>query len=254
VDGTEGYDAATYGDRLADFYDELPIHPPDADAAAECLAGLAGPGAALELAIGTGRIALPLARLGVAISGVDVSAAMVAKLRAKPGGDDIPVTIGDFADVGVDGRFALIFVVYSTFFVLLDQATQQRCFERVAEHLAPGGRFVIEAFVPDPTRFERHQHVEVRHVGVDAAILSVSRHEPAVQRVESLFMWLSADGIQTWPVHLRYAWPSELDLMAQRAGLRLEHRWGGWDGGQFTDDSVKHVSVYTDAAGDGAEG
>jgi SAM-dependent methyltransferase len=244
VDGTEGYEKATYGDRIADIYDELPIHPADGHAAAACLAGLAGRGTALELAIGTGRVALPLARLGVAISGVDVSEAMVAKLRAKPGGADIPVTIGDFAHVPVDGRFALIFVVYNTFFVLLDQATQQRCFERVAEHLAPGGRFVIEAFVPDLTRFERHQHIEVRHVGLDAALLSVSRHEPAAQRVESLFVWLSADGTRTWPVHLRYAWPSELDLMAQLAGLRLEQRWGGWDGEPFTDDSVKHVSVY----------
>jgi SAM-dependent methyltransferase len=250
VDGGKGYDAARYGDRMADFFDELPIHPPDADAAAECLARLAGPGAALELAIGTGRVALPLARLGVAVHGIDASAAMVERLRAKPRGDDIPVTIGDFADVPVDGRFALIFLVYNTFFVLVDQATQRRCFERVAAHLAPGGRFVIEAFVPDLTRFERHQHVEVRHVGIDAAILSVSRHEPAAQRVESLFVWLSADGTRTWPVHLRYAWPSELDLMAQLAGLRLEQRWGGWDGEQFTDDSVKHVSVYV--ADDGA--
>jgi len=251
VDGTEGYDEATYGDRIADIYDELPIHPTDGDAAAACLARLAGPGAALELAIGTGRVALPLARLGVAISGIDVSEAMVAKLRAKPDGDRIPVTIGDFADVPVDGRYALIFVVYNTFFVLLDQARQQGCFERVAEHLAPAGRFVIEAFVPDLTRFERHQHIEVRYVGVDAAMLSVSRHEPATQRVQSLMVRLGAGGVQTWPVHLRYAWPSELDLMAQLAGLRLEQRWGGWDGEPFTDDSVKHVSVYT--ADDGAE-
>ena len=244
MDGGEGYDPATYGDRLADFYDELPTHPRDADDAAACLAELAGSGPALELAIGTGRVALALAAHGVPVSGVDASAAMVAKLHAKPGGDRIPVAIGDFADVPVDGRFALIFVVYSTFFALLDQARQQRCFARVAAHLAPAGRFVIEAFVPDPSRFVRHQHVEVRHVGLDAAMLSVSRHEPAAQRVESLLLWLSADRTRTWPVRLRYSYPSELDLMAQLAGLRLEHRWGGWSRQAFTDDSVKHVSVY----------
>jgi SAM-dependent methyltransferase len=244
VGSPEGYDAARYGEEIADVYDDLPTHPADADAAAACLAELAGSGPALELAIGTGRIALPLARRGVVVSGIDASEAMVAKMRAKPGGERIPVTIGDFADVDVDGGFALVFVVYNTFFALLDQATQQRCFQRVAEHLGAGGRFVIEAFVPDVTRFERHQHVEVRHVGADAAMLSVSRHYPATQRVDSLLLQLGEGGTRAWPVHIRYSYPSELDLMAQQAGLTLEQRWGGWRRQPFTDDSVKHVSVY----------
>lgn len=243
MSGPEGYDAATYGDRVADVYDDL-FHPPDTDAAVTCLAELAGAGPALELAIGTGRIALPLARRGVVVSGIDASPAMVAKLRAKPDGDRIPVTIGDFADVDVDGRFVLVFVVYNTFFALLDQATQQRCFERVAGHLAPGGRFVIEAFVPDTSRFQRHQHLEVRHVGADGALLSLSRHHPATQRVDTLLVRLGDDGTRTWPVHIRYSYPSELDLMAEHAGLRLEHRWGGWEREPYTDDSVRHVSVY----------
>ena len=241
---TEGYDAATYGESIADVYDDLPMHPADAEAAAACLAELADAGPALELAIGTGRIALPLARLGVPVSGVDASEAMVEKLRAKSGGHEIPVTIGNFADVDVDGRFDLIFVVYNTLFALLDQPMQQRCFERVAEHLAPGGRFVVEAFVPDTSRFERDQHTEVRHVGIDAALLSVSRHHPTTQRVDSLLVRLGNDGTRTWPVHIRYSYPGELDLMAEHAGLRLEHRWGGWGREPFTDDSVKHVSVY----------
>jgi SAM-dependent methyltransferase len=247
VAGREGYDAAAYGDRIADVYDELPTHPPDADAAAALLADLAGAGPALELAIGTGRLALPLAERGVAVSGIDASEAMVAKLRAKPGGDRIPVAIGDFADVPVDGRFALICLVYNTLFALLDLDAQRRCFERVADHLAPGGRFVVEAFVPDPSRFQRDQHVEVRHVGDDAVLLSVSRHDSATQRVESLLVRLGNDSIRTWPVRIRYSYPSELDLMAEAAGLRLEHRWSGWEREPFTGDSVKHVSVYAAA-------
>ena len=227
----EGYDASTYGDRMADFYDELPTHPADADAAARCLADLTDGGRALELGIGT-----------------DASAAMVAKLQAKPGGAEIPVEIGDFADVGVDGRFSLIFVVYNTFFSLLDRDTQRGCFERVAERLAPAGRFVIEAFVPDPACFERGQHLEVRHVGVDSAVVSVSRHDAPTQRVDSLLVRLADGGVRTWPVHIRYSYPGELDQMADRAGLRLEERWGGWEREPFTDDSVKHVSVYAVAS------
>jgi hypothetical protein len=240
----EGYDSATYGDRIADVYDALPTHPDDADAAVTCLAQLADSGPALELGIGTGRLALPLARDGLDVSGIDTSEAMVAKLRAKPGGDDIPVTIGDFVDVDVDGHFALIFVAYSTFFALRDADAQRRCFEGVVDHLTPEGRFVIEAFVPDPSRYVRDQHLEVRHVGVDSAVLSVSRHDGATQRVNSLLVRLADDGVRTWPVRLRYSYPDELDVMAEQAGLRLQHRWGGWDGEPFDDDSVKHVSVY----------
>jgi Methyltransferase domain len=247
MEGAEGYDAATYGDRIADIYDELPTHPDDADAAVTYLAELAGDGPALELGIGTGRLALPLARGGLEVSGIDTSAAMVAKLRAKPGGDEIPVTMGDFADVNVDGAFALIFVAYSTFFALLDADAQRRCFEGVADHLTPEGRFVIEAFVPDPNRFVRDQHLEVRHVGVDSAVLSVSRHDGAAQRVNSLLVRLADDGVRTWPVRLRYSYPDELDVMAEAAGLRLEQRWSGWTRERFTTDSVKHVSVYVTA-------
>ena len=222
MESAEGYDAATYGDRMADFYDELPTHPADADVAARCLANLAEGGPALELGIGTGRLALPLARHGVAVSGIDASAAMVAKLRAKPGGEQIPVAIGDFADVGVDGRFSLVFVAYNTFFSLLDADTQRGCFERVADRLAPGGRFVIEAFVPDPGRFERGQHLEVRHVGIDSALVSVSRHDAPTQRVDSLLVRLADGGVRTWPVHIRYSYPGELDLMARNMGVRSQ--------------------------------
>jgi SAM-dependent methyltransferase len=247
VDGPQGYDASVYGDRMADLYDELPTHPADADVAAACLAELARGGPVLELGIGTGRISLPLAAHGVPVSGVDASAAMVAKLRAKPGGDRIPVTIGDFAGVPVDRRerFSLIFIVYNTFFALCDVDSQRRCVENITGHLGPDGRFVIEAFVPDPSRFVRDQHIEVRHVGIDSVVLSASRHDGAAQRVDSMLVRLANDGVRTWPVRLRYSYPGELDLMAELAGLRLEHRWGGWQREPFTGDSVKHVSVYT---------
>jgi SAM-dependent methyltransferase len=243
VEGWQGYDAASYGDRVADVYDQL-FHPSDSDAAVACLADLAGSGPALELAIGTGRLALPLAARGVAMSGIDASEAMVAKLRAKPGGDQIAVAIGDFADVDVNERFSLIFIAYNTFFVLLDPAAQRRCFERVAAHLDPGGRFVLEAFVPDPGRFERGQNIEVTQVALDYAVFSVSRHDAATQRVDSLLVRVSDNGVRTWPVRLRYSYPSELDLMGDRAGLQLEHRWGSWDREPFTNESVKQVSVY----------
>ena len=250
MEAREGYDAATYGNRIADAYDDLPTHPQDADAAVTSLAQLAGHGPALELGIGTGRIALPLARRGVAVTGIDSSEAMVAKLRAKPGGDEIPVTIDDFADFHVDGRYSLVFVVYSTFFALLEADAQRRCFAAVADHLTSDGRFVIEAFVPDPSRFVRDQHLEVRHIDLDSTVLSVSRHDGATQRVNSLLVRLADNSVRTWPVRIRYSYPDELDAMSHEAGLRLEHRWGSWDCEPFTDDSVKHVSVYAAAGAD----
>ena len=130
-----------------------------------------------------------------------------------------------------------------------DPEAQRRCFERVTARLAPGGRFVLEAFVPDLGRFERGQNIEVTHVALDYAVLSVSRHDAATQRVDSLLVRVSDDGVRTWPVRLRYSYPSELDLMAEGAGLRLEHRWGGWEREPFTNDSVKHVSVSRTGGG-----
>jgi SAM-dependent methyltransferase len=242
VDQEQGYDAATYGDQVAAVYDRM--YGPDDDAVA-CLADLAGDGPVLELAIGTGRIALPLASRGLDVRGIDKSQAMVDKMRAKPGGNDIPVSIGDFADVDVDGTFSLVLIVFNTFFALLDVESQQRCFTNVAAHLAPGGRFVVEAFVPDTSRFVRNQHLEVQAVEVDGARLSASRYDPEQQRVDSLIMWISNDGVKTWPARLRYAYPPELDAMAAQAGLRLEDRWRSWTREPFVDDdSEKHVSVY----------
>ncbi len=242
MDGWDGYGIASYGDAAAAAYDI--VHEPD-DSAVACLARLAGGGLVLELGIGTGRLALPLSERGLEVSGIDASEAMVTQLRAKPGGERVNVTMGDFSDVAVEGTFALVFVAFNTFFALMTVEAQARCFTNVAACLDPAGRFAVEAFVPDPSRFVRDQHLEVMHVSPAGARINASRHDPAAQRVDSLIMFVSNDGVQTWPVRLRYSYPAELDAMAGAAGLELEHRWGSWSGEPFAEtESSKHVSVY----------
>jgi SAM-dependent methyltransferase len=236
------YDASTYGERIAEIYDDW--HTSFEEAAITTLAELAAGGRALELGIGTGRIALPLAGRGIEVHGVDASPKMVAKLRAKPGGATIPVTIGDFADLDVKESFALVFVVFNTFFGLLTQEDQVRCFRGVARHLTGDGVFLIEAFVPDPARFTHGQNTQTLKVEDDLIALAVARHDAVHQRVMSQQVVITESGTRLYPVQLRYAWPSELDLMAQLAGLRLQHRWGGWQREPFTAASGKHVSVY----------
>jgi SAM-dependent methyltransferase len=243
------YDASTYGERIAEVYDRWPSVPQNADAAAGCLAALAGRGPALELGIGTGRIALPLARRGLEVHGIDASPAMVARLRTTPGGETIPVAIGDFAAVPIEGRFSLVFVVFNTFFGLLTQEAQIGCFAAVARHLTDDGVFVIEAFVPDLSRFDREQRVEALSVETNRVVLATSKHDRAAQRVVAQQVLLCEGGVRLYPVELRYAWPSELDLMAQLAGLRLRERWGGWNREPFSGASAGHVSVYERRAG-----
>lgn len=245
--GMDDYGPSTYGDHIADVYDAW-FHPPsDPGAAVDFLAELAGSGPALELAIGTGRIALPLASRGVEVRGIDASTAMVDKLREKPGGTDIQVTMGDFTDVAVEGRFRLVFVVFNTLFALLTQDDQRRCVRNVADHLTDDGVFVVEAFVPDIARFDRGQRVDARRVELGRAFLEVSRHDAGNQRVSSQLVVLEETGFRMFPVELRYVWPSELDLMAELAGLRLRERWGGWSREPFTGEAT-HVSVYERAS------
>jgi SAM-dependent methyltransferase len=238
------YEASTYGDRIADVYDEWPGVPTDTDRVVAFLADVAARGPILELGIGTGRLALPLVERGFAVSGIDSSAAMVAKLRAKRDGERIRVTMGNFADMAIDGRFALIFVAFNTFFGLLSQDDQLRCFAGVAERLADDGVFVIEAFVPDLGRFDHGQRVGATDVRTDAVYLEASLHDPVAQRVRSQQLVITEAGIRMYPVEVRYAWPSELDLMARLAGLRLRERFGGWSREPFTASSGRHVSVY----------
>jgi SAM-dependent methyltransferase len=238
------YDETTYGERIADVYDTLTEVPTDTDEAVALLAELASGGRALELGIGTGRLALPLHARGIEVEGIEASAAMVARLRSKPGGREIPVTMDNFAELTVDGRFALIFVAFNTFFALLSQEEQLRCFASVAAHLEPRGTFLVEAFVPDLSRFDRGQRLHAMDVEMERVRVDVARHDPVTQRIFAQHMVFTETGTRFYPVRLRYCWPSELDLMARLAGLRLESRWGGWLKQPFDAGSGKHVSIY----------
>jgi len=236
------YTNSTYGERVAEVYDdwygEYDHH------AISVLTELARGGRALELGIGTGRVALPLIANNVEVQGIDAAPAMVARMRAKPGGDRIPVSLGNFADVAIDGEFALIYIVFNTFFALLSQAEQVRCFANVAAHLTPNGCFLIEAFVPDVTRFDRGQSNRAVRVRAEGVELDVSQLDLAAQHVVSQKVILTDGSVRLYPVQIRYAYPSELDLMAQLAGLRLGQRWSNWQREPFTSESQKHISVY----------
>lgn len=230
--------------RSASVYDRLSPRG-DEDETVAFLQRLVGDGSALELAIGTGRIALPLADLGVTVEGIDFSQSMVAELRRKPGGDRIPVTIGDFANVAVTGSYRLVYLVFNTLFNLLSQDEQVRCFANVAEHLTSDGSFVVEAFVPSFLyRLRGGQYVDAESIAVDEVRLDVGRHDPVGQRLDESHVTLTSDGIRLDPIVCRYAWPSELDLMARIAGLELADRWAGWSGEPLAATSARHVSVY----------
>jgi hypothetical protein len=233
----------SFGQDAADIYrDEL---RGDEDVAVAFLAELARGGPALELAIGTGRIALPLAATGVRVDGIDITPLQVEQLRAKPGGDALNVTIGDFADVAVDGAYRLIYIVFNSLFNLLTQEDEVRCFENVAAHLASDGVFVIEAGSPAVLYGLRdNQYVNAESIEVNRVRLDLLQHDPVRQMLRESHVSLSSEGIRMVPVVQRYAWPSELDLMARIAGLRLIDRWGGWERQAYTAGSPTVVSVY----------
>jgi trans-aconitate methyltransferase len=236
------YDNSTYGDQIAEIYDEFYA---DFDPASiELLAELAGSGFALELGIGTGRIALPLHKKGVKVQGIDASEAMLSKLRSKPLGSEIEVLTSSFADFKIDKRFQLIYVVFNTFFNLSTQEEQVRCFKTVREHLSTDGKFLIEVFIPDPCRFVDHQTVRTIDLAEERVRLEISQIDPIAQQVTSQHTLISKDGIRFHPVRLRFVWPSELDLMAQLAGLTLRHRWGSWSKDKLGKHSRMHISVY----------
>jgi SAM-dependent methyltransferase len=236
--------ADAYGQAWADVYDDEHAFM-DPAAPVALLAELSEGGAVLELGIGTGRVALPLKACGVDIRGVDASEAMVQRLRAKPGGDTLAVEIADMGGDPLGGPYRLVFVVFNTLFALLTQDRQIDCFRNVASALEPGGRFVLECFVPDVSRF-REGNQTVRAEGLDESHLrlNVSVHDPVGQIVRTQVLLFRAGEMKVRPVALRYCWPAELDLIARLAGLELVDRWGGWSREPFTSSSPQHISVY----------
>jgi SAM-dependent methyltransferase len=246
----ESYGPETYGDHIAEFYDERHTRLRNTDAEVARIAGIVGPGPVLELGIGTGRVAVPLVQRGIEVHGIDASEAMVAKLRARAGGESIPVTIGEMQAVAAPAeRYSLIFVVFNTFFALLDQELQIECFANVARRLTSGGRFLIDAFALDLTRFDRGQRTSAVSVAVDSVDIDVVMHDPVAQRIEGHHVLLRESGTRLLPIALRYAFPSELDLMARLAGLELESREGGWAGEPFTASSSTHLSIWRKPTG-----
>jgi SAM-dependent methyltransferase len=216
--------------------------PAFTDTVAEVLAGLAGGGRALEFGIGTGRIALPLARRGVEVHGIDLSRAMVARLRAKPGGEAIPVAIGDIATTTMDGTFSLAYLVFNTIMNLTTQDAQVACFRNAAAHLEPGGCFVIECRVPELRRLPPGQNVLPWHVSEENWV--AYSYDPATQAMRGHYVEFAGSRGEYHTMPFRYVWPSELDLMAQLAGMRLRDRWEGWSRQPFTSESSQHVSVW----------
>lgn len=239
----KNYGPETFGELNADDYDLL-HNPGTTDAAVDLLAEFALPGRTLELAIGTGRVALPLAARGCNIEGIEASPLMVEKLREKPGGQEIPVTIGDMSEVKAEGTFDFVFLIFNTFYNLTSQAAQVKCFRNAADMLAPSGAFLIEAFIPDLLQFHDHRSVKPRHISFGALALEAAVHDPVTQRIDYQVLRVTSRGTQLTPLPMRYAWPQETDLMAQLAGLELENRWGGWDKSAFTANSRMHISVY----------
>jgi SAM-dependent methyltransferase len=239
-------DPAEYGRHIAEFYDDLYGEIEDTDEAVATLAELAAGGPVLEFGIGTGRLALPLAARAVEVHGIDASAEMVERLRGKPGGDAIGVTIGDFAEARAEGRFAVVVLSFNAIFQPLTQERQIRTLANAAGHLADGGLLVVEAFVPDAVRHRTGVHP--RLLGTDRVEFSLFKHYPERQRLDTVLVRLTREGSWFFPANHRYAPPAELDAMARLAGCELRERWGGWARQPFTAASTKHVSLYAAAS------
>ncbi|MDF3290579.1 class I SAM-dependent DNA methyltransferase [Streptomyces silvisoli] len=229
--------AATYDASAADMF-----HPDAVDPAVEVLAELAGDGRALELGVGTGRIALPLARRGIQVHGIDMSRAMVARLRDKPGGDAVGVTIGDFATTRVAGTFAVVYLVFNTINNLTTQEAQVACFRNAAAHMRPGGRFVVEVGVPDLRRLPPGQQAVPFHISPTR--WAFDTYDVVTQAMSSHYFTIANGRAEHHSIPFRYVWPSELDLMAQLAGLRLRDRWENWVRAPFTGESTAHISIW----------
>ena len=239
------FDPTAYGaSGIADEYDDLYAGHWETDTAVDRIAELAEGGKVLELGIGTGRLALPLLARGIDVHGVDGSAEMVAKLRRKPGGDRIPVVVGDFAHADAGRGFTLVVLSANTIFALPDQAAQVECFRNAARHLAPSGRFVIEAWVPDVGAFRHNRVVRPRIMRSDRISIETAELDPVTQTMRTTQAVFSEGSVRLYPANHRYAWPAELDLMAQLSGMHREERWADWTCSPFTADSQAHITVY----------
>ncbi len=239
------FDPTAYGaSGIADEYDELYAGHWDTEEAVERLVELAAGGRVLELGIGTGRLSLPLLARGVEVHGVDASSEMVAKLREKPGGGSIPVVVDDFAHADAGQGFALVVLAANTIFALPDQAAQVACFRNAARHLGPSGRFVVEAWLPDLGSFRHNRLVRPRITRSDTMSIETAELDPVEQIMRTTQAVFSNGSVRLYPANHRYAWPAELDLMAQLAGLHREVRWADWSASPFTAESRAHVSVY----------
>lgn len=241
----DDFDAGAYGaSGMADEYDALYAGHWETERAVECLSHLAGGGPVLELGIGTGRLALPLRARGLEVHGIDGSPEMVDRLREKPGGNTIPVVVGDFASAEAGCGFALVVLAVNTIFALPDQQAQVECFRNAARHLAPSGRFVVEAWVPDVGAFRHNRAVRPRILRSDTVSIETAELDPVEQIMRTTQAVFSQGSVRLFPANHRYAWPAELDLMAQLAGLEREARWADWSRSPFTGESRAHVSVY----------
>ncbi|HEX6596097.1 MAG TPA: methyltransferase domain-containing protein [Acidimicrobiales bacterium] len=239
------FDPTAYGaSGIADDYDRLYGAEWDTDAAVELLAELAAGGRVLELGIGTGRIALPLVARGIEVHGIDASPDMVAALHAKPGGEEIPVHIGDFSTVDAGRGFSLVAIPFNTIFALPDQDAQVACFINAARHLAPGGAFVVEAWVPDLGPFRHNRLVRPRVSREEILSIETVTLDPVDQMMRTTQAVLSDRGVRLYPANHRYAWPAELDLMGRLAGFVREVRWEDWRRTPFDGQSRAHVTVY----------
>jgi SAM-dependent methyltransferase len=246
-----GVDEGYFGERVAAVYDEHSagmFDPAVVGPAVDLLAELAGDGGALEFAVGTGRVALPLAERGVRVAGIDNSEAMLARLREKPGAERIEAGVGDMASTRVEGEFSLVYLVFNTIFNLVTQEGQVACFQNAAAHLRSGGRFVIEARVPEIQRLPPGQSVLPWRA--DPEGISYYVYDTVTQRLGGQHYLLVDGRVDPSPIEMRYAWPAELDLMARLAGMRLQDRWAGWRREPFTAASPAHVSVYEKPSGD----
>ena len=239
------FDPTAYGaSGIAEEYDDLYDAHWETDAAVDLVAELAGGGRVLELGIGTGRLALPLLDRGIEVHGIEGSPEMVAKLHDKPGGERIPVVVGDFAHADAGKGFSLVLLAVNTIFALPDQRAQVECFRNAARHLGPSGRFVIEAWVPDVGAFRANRLVRPRVMGAERMSIESGELDPVEQMMRTTQAVFSNGSVRLYPANHRYAWPAELDLMAQLAGLHKEDRWADWTRSPFTAASRAHVTVY----------